>query len=126
MESTRQATVSSAPMQLLLVGENDDFSYLRALPFSLTALARKIREVLDAEKSVLTKAAAVSYAPNVDSSGILLCDLCRILCELCGQRFWPQSSPCSPIKSALSYNYPPESRMSLLVALIPARRKPTS
>lgn len=46
-------------MQLLLVGENDDFSYLRALPFSLKALARKIREVLDAEKSVLTKAAAV-------------------------------------------------------------------
>ncbi len=31
MESTRPALVSSAPMQLLLVGENDDFGYLRDL-----------------------------------------------------------------------------------------------
>jgi hypothetical protein len=31
MEGTSQPAISSTPMQLLLVGDNDDFSYLRDL-----------------------------------------------------------------------------------------------
>ncbi len=30
MQSTEESAISIPPMQLLLVGDNDDFSYLRA------------------------------------------------------------------------------------------------